>query len=192
MERPEPPQFAGRPLRKMSRAEYDKLVELGYLTKADKVELVFGMVVAMSPTDHAHAKSQALIAKVLTIALGDRAEVLCASPFAAGDDSEPEPDIYVTAPTGWGEHPSHAHLVVEVARSSLRYDRTTKALLYALSDVDEYWVVDHVHGTVEIYRDRDDGRWRTMTTHGRGETVAPRAFPDVTVAVAEIVPPEGA
>jgi Uma2 family endonuclease len=192
MDTPEPPRFEGRPLRRISRAEYDRMVEAGIFGEDERVELVFGMVVEMSPIDQAHVKSVAVIDKVLQRALGDRAEVLCQAPLAATDDSEPEPDIYVTPTTGWHKHASRAYLVVEVARSSLRYDRNTKALLYALSDIDEYWVVDHVHGVVVVHRDRDDGQWRTITTHRRGEVISPLAFQDVHIAVAEIVPPEGA
>jgi hypothetical protein len=118
MDTPDAPRFAGRPLRKMSRAEYDKLVELGFLTKEDKVELVFGMVVAMSPIDNDHCESVTRIAKRMTIVLGDRASVRTQQPLAATDDSEPEPDICIVPSTGWGDdHPARAYLVIEVARS---------------------------------------------------------------------------
>jgi Uma2 family endonuclease len=100
--------------------------------------------------------------------------------------------VYV-APAGnyWHDHPSRAYLVVEVARSSLAYDREEKALLYALSEVDEYWLVDHVHGLVEVRRDRHEGTWRTLATHGRADTIAMLAFPDVAIPVGEILPPAG-
>jgi Uma2 family endonuclease len=61
--------------------------------------------------------------------------------------------------------------------------------VYAASQVDEYWIVNHAEGVIEVYRDRHDGRWRTLTTHRRGETIAMVGFPDVHVAVADVLPP---
>jgi Uma2 family endonuclease len=70
-------------------------------------------------------------------------------------------------------------------------DKGPKALLYGLADVDEYWIVNHVDAVVEVYRDRHAGEWRHKSTHQRGETIAMLAFPDVAIAVAEILPPSG-
>lgn len=181
--------ITNQPLRRLSRKEYDKLVEQGVFAN-ERVELVFGMVVAMSPIDPSHVQSTARLHKMLTIALGDRAQVICQAPIAATDDSEPEPDVYVT-PIGdyWHEHASRAHLVIEVANTSLAYDRGEKVLLYGISQVDEYWVVDLVHGLVEVRRYRADGAWRSISTFRRGDTIQVLAFPDVTVHVSDILPP---
>jgi Uma2 family endonuclease len=181
--------ITNQPLRRLGRIEYEQLVAQGAF-RDERVELVFGFVVAMSPIDPSHTRSTHLIHLRLQSALAGRADVYCQSPIAATDDSEPEPDIYVT-PSGdyWHEHPSRAYLVVEVARSSLAYDRNEKALLYGMSEVDEYWVVDLEHGLVEVRRERDGGIWRSITAYRRGETIAMLAFPDVTVEVAAILPP---
>lgn len=181
--------ITNQPLRPLKRVEYDQLVAAGVFGQ-ERVELVFGMVIAMSPTDPGHVQSTARLTKLLMLALGDRAQVICQAPIAATDDSEPEPDIYVT-PVGdyWRAHPSHAHLVVEVANSSLAYDRAEKALLYGIADVEEYWIVDLVHGLVEVRRGRDQGTWSSITTYGRGDHIAVLAFPDVTIEVSAILPP---
>ena len=178
-----------QPLRHLKRVEYDKLVEQG-LFRDERVELIFGLVVAMTPIDPSHVESTARLHERLVRALADRARVRCQAPIAATEDSEPEPDVYVT-PLGdyWREHASRAHLVIEVARSSLAYDRGEKALLYATSQVEEYWIVDLVHGLVEVRRDPDRGVWRSLTTHRRGETIHMLAFPDVTIAVSDVLPP---
>lgn len=178
------------PIRPLKRVEYEKLAADGCFLN-ERVELLFGMVVEMSPIDPAHRESVRRIDAILQRMLGDRAHVTCQGPFAATDDSEPEPDIYVS-PVGdyWRAHPSRALLVVEVARSSLRQDRGPKALLYSISEVDEYWIVNHVDACVEVYRGRQlDGSWTSCTTHGRSETIAMLAFPDVALAIAEILPP---
>ncbi len=184
----ESPPITNQPMRRLKRVEYDKLVEQGAF-QSERVELVFGMVVAMSPIDPSHVKSTTLLAKMLTIALGDRAEVRTQQPIAATDDSEPEPDVYVTPGGSWTEHASRAHLVIEVARTSLAYDRSEKALLYGISDVDEYWIVDLVNGLVEVRRDRDRGTWRSITTYRRGQTIEMLAFPDVRIDVGSVLPP---
>lgn len=180
----------GETIRPLKRAEYHRLGEAGFFDD-ERVELLFGMVVPMSPIDQAHVLSSYRVRRVLEAALRDRAFVFEAAPFAASDISEPEPDILVTPEASWDEHPSRALLIVEVARSSLRRDKGPKAMIYGLADVDEYWIVNHVEGVVEVYRDRHDGEWRSKSTHGRGETIAMRAFPDVTVDVSEILPPAG-
>jgi Uma2 family endonuclease len=177
------------PYRPLKRVEYESLARAGHFDD-ERVELLFGLVVPMTPIDQAHARSAYLVKHLLERQLGGRAIVYEGVPFAASDISEPEPDLLVTENVDeWNEHASRAFLVVEVARSSLRRDKGPKLVLYGLAEVDEYWIVDHVHGVVEVYRDRDDGEWRTKTTHRRGETISPRAFPDVTVAVSEILPP---
>jgi Uma2 family endonuclease len=180
---------AGFKPRPMKRVEYDLLVAEGYF-KDERVELLFGMVVPMAPIDPAHCESVDRIEKMLIRQLGDRARVRCQSSFAASVDSEPEPDVYVM-PDGdyWNEHPARAFLIVEVARSSLRLDRA-KRLIYQKAEVDEYWIVNHSDGCVEVYRDRRDGAWLSLTKYFRGETVRPLAFPDVAIAVDEILPPE--
>lgn len=186
----EAPPIEHQPIRRLKRVEYDLLVKQGVFGN-ERVELIFGQVVQMSPIDPAHSESVRRIYRRLLLALDTRATITCQASFAATDDSEPEPDTYVS-PLGdyWDEHPSRAYLVVEVAKSSLRYDRGEKAFLYGISQVDEYWIVDHVHGLVEVRRDRQDGAWKTITTHRRGDTLAPLAFPDVTIDVADILPPE--
>jgi Uma2 family endonuclease len=191
MSSPEAILRAHQPVRALKRVEYDRLAKLGFF-EHEKVELLFGMVIEMTPIDRAHVLSTYRIREALVSRLGDRAMVLEGSPFAASDISEPEPDVMVTKRQDheWSEHPRQAFLVVEVARSSLAKDKGPKAMLYGLAEVDEYWIVDHESAVVEVYRDRHEGNWRTKTTHFRGDTIAMRAFPDVAVSVTEILPPQ--
>jgi len=176
-------------IRALKRVEYDKLVELGCFHD-ERVELVFGWVVEMSPIGTEHNESTERVSRMLMRQLGDHARVRSQASFAATDDSEPEPDVFVFPHDDyWHKHPDHAYLIVEIAQSSLRWDRNTKSLLYGISQVDEYWIVNLVDGQVEIYRDRVDGAWKTVTVHRRGETIAMLAFPDVKIPVSEILPP---
>ena len=177
------------PTRPLKRVEYERLATLGYFDE-EQVELLFGLVVPMTPIDPAHSESTTCAADALRRQLAGRARVREQNPLAASDISEPQPDVAVV-PNGqyWDDHPTKAFLIVEVARSSLRKDKGPKQLLYGLAEVDEYWIVNQVENVVEVYRDRHNGEWRQRTTHQRGDTIAMLAFPDVQIAVGEILPP---
>lgn len=176
-------------VRPLKRVEYDRLAAEGFFD-AEKVELLFGVVVEMAPVDPSHAEMTDDVRRVLERMLGHLARVMSQRPFAALDSSEPEPDVFVVPNSDYRrQHPDRACLVVEVARSSLDQDRGAKAMLYAMSAVEEYWIVNLVDNVLEVYRDRAGGAWRTRTTHGRGDVVTPTAFPGVEVAVTELLPP---
>lgn len=184
-----PPDLAHQPIRPMKRVEYERLAFEGFF-EDEKVELLFGVVVEMTPIDPAHPESIYHVRRSLERRIGDRAKVRTQDPFAASDISEPEPDIVVVPNIDyWKAHPSHAYLVVEVARSSLDRDQGLKARLYGLAEVDEYWIVNHVDEVVEVYRDARRGKWRSMVTYKRGDTISMLAFPDVSIAVSEVLPP---
>jgi Uma2 family endonuclease len=176
--------------RPLKRVEYERLAAEGYFDE-ERVELLFGVVVEMPPIDPAHQESSYSIRRSVELAVGGRAVVRETNPFAASDISEPEPDVMVVpARRYWSEHPSRAHLIVEVSRSSLRRDRNVKVRLYGLAQVDEYWIVNLVDESVEIYRDPREGEWWSKSTHQRGETITMLAFPDVAIPVSDVLPPE--
>ncbi len=181
--------FVGEPVRRMTRAEYEQLAGDDFFGD-QRVELLFGVVVEVSPAKPPHGESVYELHRCLERALRGRARVRPQLPFAADDHSEPEPDIAVVSDQAyWKNHPSRAFLIVEVAHTSQRRDRGLKARLYATTAVDEYWIVDVKEEVVEVYRDARDGEWQTKTTHRRGDVLAPRAVPDALVPVAEILPP---
>lgn len=174
----------------LSRREYDELVRRGALEDAH-VELLYGRIVSMSPIGKPHRYSVTRLAKLFIAALGDRAAVHVQSPFAAPNESEPEPDVAVVAPGDYlDEHPKTAWLIIEVAESSLARDRE-KARLYAAAAVPEYWIVNLVEGVVEVHRDPQGDRFGTITRHGRADVLRPVAIAGVEVAVANVLPPEG-
>jgi Uma2 family endonuclease len=173
-----------RPLR---RVEYDKLVDEGVFAN-ERVELLYGLVVRMTPIREPHANAVDRLLKILIFAFGDRARVRCQGSFAASEDSEPEPDVgvyperdYLTA------HPTDAWLIVEVSDSSLAHDRGVKEALYAEVGVPEYWIVNLVDRAIEVYRDPVKGKYTSKTVHARGDSVTMLRFPDVTVAVSDVI-----
>ena len=186
----DPESIAPAEIRRLKRREYHQLGELGAFDD-ERVELLFGLVVTMSPPDPSHEESTGTLGELLGEQLRGRARVRVQSAFAASDESEPLPDLLVVPPRKyWDEHPSRAFLVVEVSRSSLRKDRGVKAVLYASVAIDEYWIVDVEGGVVHVLRDPDgEGHWRSKAEARRGDVVRPLAFPDVEVPVERILPP---
>ena len=175
-------------LRPLRREEYDRLIELGAF-EDERVELLSGMLVAMSPQGARHAHATMRLHELLLRALGDRAEVRSHSPLSLPEDSEPESDVAVVPPGDYSrEHPSGAYLVVEVADSSLQKDRNIKARLYAAAGILEYWLVNLSEDLVEIYRAPAGGEYQAISRHGRQETLRLRAFSDVELRVGDFLP----
>ncbi len=182
------PTIDARSVRPIRRVEYDQLVQAGVFV-GERVELIYGVVVRMSPIGPAHNYSLQELNARLVPAVRGRGVVRIQMSFAASDDSEPEPDLAIVPPGKyWQAHPSSAWLIIEVADASLKEDRQ-KAILYASSDVKEYWIVNLADGEVEVYRDSKDGAFRERTVHRRGAELAIRELPDVRVAVDELLPP---
>jgi Uma2 family endonuclease len=177
-----------RPLR---REEYERLVELGCFEN-EKIELLEGWLIAMSPPGVGHAYAVQELTMLLVPAVVGRAIVRVQSSFALAEYSEPEPDVVVVAAQDYSRaHPRQALLMIEVAESSLRKDRRIKAGLYAREGVPEYWIVALSERVIEVYREPRDGKYTQVTQHAMGETVRPQAFPDVEVPVADVIPAAG-
>lgn len=176
-----------RPLR---RHEYERLVEMG-LFADERVELIHGTLVAMSPQGTRHASAVMRLSKILFQALGQHADVRVQSALAVSDQSEPEPDIAVVPPSEDDyahAHPTTAFLVVEVADSSLNKDRQVKVGLYATAGVDEYWIVNLSEDLIEVYTGPRDGNYQQMRRCGRDEGIRLVAFPDVVVLAGDVLP----
>lgn len=169
-------------LRPLKRAEYDRLVEMGAF-EDERVELLYGMLVTMSPQNSPHAwLIQRLTKTFAPLLLADRADVRVQLPFIAADDSEPEPDLALV-PVGdyRNHHPSKAFLLIEVADSSVGKDREIKARLYAESGVPEYWLFDVQARSTEVFRKPEAGRYATVSVHGPNEKLRPLAFDDLVI-----------
>ena len=169
------------------------MIEAGILGEDEHVQLVDGMLVAMSPQGRPHAFVIQELNRLLVRALSDDYKVLTQLPLTLGDDSEPEPDLaVVNARDGASrtEHPTTALLVIEVAGESLRFDRRSKAALYARARVAEYWIVNLAEATIEVYRKpeatKDD--YRETLVARRGEILTAVVVPGIHVDVAMLFP----
>jgi Uma2 family endonuclease len=175
-------------IRPIRRVEYDRMVEMGLFVD-ERVELLAGVLVEMSPQGTRHAEAVRRLSELFMVELKGRARISIQLPLALGDVSEPEPDLAVVPVGDYSRaHPSAALLVVEVADSSVTKDRRIKAPLYAALGVPEYWIVNLDGDVVEVLRDPAAVGFATVTTHPRGATLSPLAFPDLVVAVTDILP----
>ena len=175
-------------IRPLKRLEFDRLTKMGAFTN-ERVELVEGILVRVSPHGADHAYVLRRLPWLLKQAVGTSAEVQVQCPLVVADDGELEPDVAVV-PAGdyLDDHPDRALLVIEVADSTLRKDRIVQGRLYARAGVPEYWIVDVAGRAIEVHRDPRDAAYAQVTRHHPGEIVRPQAFDDVEVPVAEVVP----
>ena len=185
-------------LRRWTRQEYDLMIEAGVLTPEDRVELIDGEILAMTPQRSPHATAVLLVQDALRVAFGTGVHIRTQLPLALGQDSEPEPDAAVVAGAVRDYrdgHPQSALLVIEVADSTLAFDRDVKGSLYARSGIPEYWLVNLVDACVEVHRDprvaphaRLGWLYRSVERAGRGDSIAPLSRPQARIPVFDLLP----
>ncbi len=173
--------------------QYLCLVDEGVLAPDDKVELLEGIIVAVSPSNVGHDGALGLVSAALFRAVGERAVVRVQLSLVAGPHSLPEPDVAVV-PGGARDYertrPTSALLVVEVSDTSLKQDRLTKSAIYAAAGIPEYWIVNLPDGCVEVRRQPDatGRRYASVAVARRGETIELTALPGVRAAVDDLLP----
>jgi Uma2 family endonuclease len=184
--------------RRWTRAEYDRLIEVGILGPGDPVELLGGQLMVAEPQGGPHYTSVGLVEDALRAAFGPGWVIRSQGPIALDDESEPEPDIAVVPGSRRdysAEHPSRPVLVVEVSESSLSLDRERKGSLYARAGLDEYWIVDLVGRVLEIYREPVPDpsaiygwRYASRTVLGPEASATSLAAPAASIFVGGLLP----
>ncbi len=172
--------------------DYLKMGEAGILLPEDRVELIDGQVVAMSPIGTWHVVSIMRLNRILAGQLGKGYGLSPQGGLNIGKHSQLVPDIVVVpSEDQWdtGLRGPDCLLVIEVAQTSLATDRTTKKAIYASEGVPEYWIVDLSARAVEVYRDPQDGDYRSRTRYTREMVVPCDSVPGVSVPVSDITPP---
>jgi Uma2 family endonuclease len=163
-----------------------------------RVELIEGQVIEMSPMKSSHATGVELVALALRQLFISGYYVRDQKPLVLSDLSEPEPDIAVV--TGSirdysQSHPTQAVLVVEVSDSTLVYDRKVKGSLYAKATIPEYWILNLIDQTLEVYRDPQPDpegafgySYCSITTYTGEKRVKPLAINEGSVDIADLLP----
>ena len=176
--------------RRLSVEEYHRMIDAGILHEDERVELLEGVIVAMSPQKDPHAWAVEWLNQLFVTTLGKGYRVRPQLPLTLGRHNEPEPDLAVVraGPRTKGRHPGTAVLVVEVADDTLRKDRGVKAALYARFGVTEYWIVNPKARVVEVFtspRPRA-AAYRDVRTVAADETLTSATLPRLSFPVREL------
>ena len=172
--------------RPITVAEYHRMGEVGILGERDRVELIEGELVAMSPIGSYHTGTVNKLNHSLVHAVGERAIVSVQNPVRLDGFSEPEPDVallkprpdfYQDAPAG----PADVLLLIEVADTSPNYDRVVKRALYARRAIPEFWIVDLTSGEVEVCREPKADGYATVERIGRDGALEPQLLPGIRI-----------
>jgi Uma2 family endonuclease len=181
-------------LRKWTVEEYHKLGEMGFFHPEERVELIEGNIIKMSAKGTAHTSALGRTDRLFQNLFNNLAWVRVQDPIALDGSSEPESDIalviidlldYAT------HHPttSEVYLIIEVADSSLAYDREVKALLYARSGIADYWVLNVIERQLHIFREPTEDGYQSEIILGKNESISPLQFPAVNIEIQAILPP---
>jgi Uma2 family endonuclease len=184
-------------LRRWKRTEYERLVGLG-IFEGEPVELIGGQLVVAEPQYPYHASSISAVDYAVRASLPPGWLVRTQSPVSLDDESEPEPDLVVVPgrPADYRDaHPARPMLAIEVAESSLAFDRVQKGSLYARAGIQDYWIVNLVDRVLEVYREpvadpsAAYGWWyRSVTSLGPSDVAVPLAFSSSRIVVADLLP----
>ncbi len=176
--------------RLISAVEYHKMAEVGILKPTDKVELLNGEIIKMSPIGSMHAGYVNIIDELLSDALGKKVHINIQSPVRLDDHSEPEPDLLVLKRRK--DHyltrlprPDDVYLLIEVADSTLEKDREVKALLYAEANISEYWILNIPDKQLEVFNNPQNGKYQNQIIISGQKTAKFNAF-DVTIKASDI------
>ena len=188
----------GTGTRRWTRAEYDRLIELGIFRPGDPIELIGGELMVAEPQSAPHYTAIQKIARALEAAFGPGWEVRTQGPIGLDEDSEPEPDIAVVpgTPDDYSRaHPSRPTLTVEVAESSLGMDRERKGSLYARALLPDYWILNLVDRVLEVYREPAPDsaapfgwRYARSEVFDASARVTPLAAPGSSIPVSQLLP----
>jgi Uma2 family endonuclease len=169
--------------------EYHRMGETGILGPEDRVELINGEILEMSPIGSRHMACVNNLNRTLVLGLGTRAVVSPQNPVQIPIHSEPQPDLAVLRPRSYktsAPTTDDVMLLVEVAETSLRFDRTVKLGLYARAGMPEYWLADVTAETITVHRRPRGETYEDVRATGIDGTLSPLAFPALVIRVADL------
>jgi Uma2 family endonuclease len=182
-------------VRPLTVTDYHRMIETGIIHEGEHVELISGQILNMAAKGTRHTVSTTELMGELPILLGRRVKIRCQDPITLPNHSEPEPDIVIARlreDNYVNSHPAPADiiLVIEVADSTLNFDRNTKAPLYAAVGISEYWIVNLVENRLEIYTQPEDSIYTNTQIILPPRLVSIPQFPEITLDISAIFPPQ--
>ncbi|MSQ12693.1 MAG: Uma2 family endonuclease [Dehalococcoidia bacterium] len=172
--------------------EYYRKAQAGIFTKDDRVELIEGQIVQMTPIGGPHAPTVDIINNMFAPRVQGRAIVRVQNPLYLEDYSEPQPDLMLLRPRRdyyRQAHPGPADVLlrIEVSDSSVEYDRDVKIPLYARAGIPEMWLTDLTLDVIDVYRSPLPTGYQQVQRFHRGQRFAPQALPDLEINVQDIL-----
>ena len=168
--------------------DYYRMAEAGILRPGDRVELIDGEIIQMSPIGNRHAGCVNRATDLFTLLFRGKAIVTVQNPVRLSQYNEPQPDLVLAKPrTDYyaSKHPTadDTLLLLEVADTTLRYDRDVKLPIYAQLGIPEVWIEDLKHDCVLVFRDPSSNRYQTSLTFRPGDSLSTIAFPEIVITV---------
>lgn len=172
--------------------EYYRMAEVGLLSPDDRVELIEGEIVEMSPIGCTHAGTVDRSSTFLMRKVGDAVQVRVQNPIRLNDFSEPQPDLTLLRPREdfyANSHPtaSDVLVVIEVADTSVNYDRNVKLPLYARAGIPEAWLMVLPKDVIEVHTQPKDGKYQKVQRLKRGKTLISPAIPTFSCKVEDLL-----
>jgi len=178
---------------KLNVDDYYRMAEAGILGEDDRVELIDGELIDMAPIGQDHVATVNALARALILACSELAIVSPQNPVRLDRLNEPQPGFAVFRPradfyrTGDRTGPGDVLLVIEVADSSVQFDRTVKLPMYARAGIAEVWIIDLKRLVLDVYRQPTSDGYRETATHQPGDTVALALVPDIKVPLDRVL-----
>jgi Uma2 family endonuclease len=178
--------------RKFTVEEYEKMSAQGIIKPDEKVELIRGEIIKMSPMGTRHAACIDRLIPLLYQKLGKRIILRVQNPIRLNDNSQPEPDLSLLIPRSdfyisAHPQPEDIYLIIEVSDSTLDYDRNTKIPLYAEANIKEVWLVNLQEECLEVYRYPANGIYQNIQKYYQGEIIFIESFPSTELNILEII-----
>ncbi len=180
-------------LRQWTVEDYHRMMDAGILGSDDRVELLDGQIIHMSPQYAPHAGITQWAAHYLTQMFQGKAYIRVQFPIALTPLSEPEPDIAVVRfdPKGYTQHhpqPKDIYLLLEVSDSTLKFDKTQKARIYAQAGIPEYWILDIPNRQVWVMQDPVEADYQAVSSLKLEAEISPVRFPEIRIPLAGLFP----
>lgn len=171
-------------------ADYERMAAIGILDEDDRVELIAGEIVRMSPVGNRHVQAVNRLGHLLYAISGADLTVSIQNPIQLGVRDEPQPDLALLRGAGKGLADAPAVLlVIEVADSLREYDRATKLPRYAAAGIPEAWLVDLANGVIERYSEPRNRHYRVAMFAHLGESLTSTVLPALTISTDSVLGP---
>ncbi len=180
-------------VRPLTSVEYYQMMESGIIREGERVELILGQIFSMAAKGTRHTVSTTRLLKIVLELTEERATIRCQDPITLPNNSEPEPDLVIArlrSDEYINSHPSPADiiLVIEVADSSIKFDRDIKAALYAAAGISEYWIVNLIDDRLEIYRQPSNSIYTSIQIVTPPRSISLPEFPEISLNIGDFFP----